>query len=131
MILLTDFKDWLKQVPGCKYYVGILDNTKLENQVGIYDMESDSEHRIPYGGLANKRYDTRRIKLLIHGTKGATTTERLAYKYFKFLEESRDIEIKGTKINYINLLNDKPIPMGKDENGIFEYVIRLEINFQI
>lgn len=133
MITLSDFKNWVKTVVRGydNYYVGMINDASKEKQLGVYHMDNNSPKRNIIGGKKNKKYAYKDIKLLVHGTKGATSTERLAYETYNALDTESDFEIGGTKVNFIEILNEDPIPMGIDDNNIFEYVIRLRIHFKI
>lgn len=133
MITLADFKNWIKTAVKDfdNYYVGMINDATKEKQLGIYHMDIDTPKMIPIGGKNNKKYSHKDIKLLVHGTKGATSTEKLAYDTYNALDIESDFEIGNTKVNFIELLNEDPIYVGIDDNNIFEYVIRLRIHFKI
>ena len=139
MVALSDIRDWLKSFNlFSNYYIGRLD-TKKKNSLGIYNLQ-DTGRREVIGGL--KVYEKKGVSLLIHGDTNKSTTEAKAYALYNALETlikscnypviGADDRIgkAGTKIYFIELLNNEPIDVDQDSDSIYEYVIEMNIYFE-
>ena len=131
MILLSDIRDWLKSFGLFdNYYIGRLD-AKKKNSLGVYNLQ-DTGRRETIGGL--KKYEKKGISLLIHGDSSKTDTEHLAWNLYNKLEElicnCEHPAIAGSKVYFIELLNNEPIDVGQDSSSTYEYVIELNIYFE-
>jgi hypothetical protein len=129
---LADVRDWLKSFNLFQnYYIGCID-AKKNNSLGVYNLTGDNARREVVGDL--KIFDKKSISLLIHGDKNKTNTELLAFKLYDRLEalikEQAYVKIGNTDIYFIALLNNEPVDVDKDESGVYEYVIELNIYFK-
>ena len=123
MITLADVRDYLKSFNLFSgYYVGRIDGNK-KNVLGVYDLRNRVRHRTI--GTNTKKYDIKGVSLLIHGDTNKTSTEQLAIKLYKALENDKNAVIAGRKVNIIDLQQDAPIDVDADTNKVYEYVIEV------
>lgn len=122
---------WIKTLPtkADNYYCGIL-NTKKEKSFGVYQLKDSRARDIAIGGDANTKTGIKSISILVHWTASTRETEDFALNLYKNLAEANDVMIGGKKINYVNLLQNEPIDVGTDENGVCERVIELIIYYE-
>jgi hypothetical protein len=130
VLKLTEILKYLKTKDTSfeHYYIGKLNN-KNENSLGIYNLSRRSDYEISIGGEETTKTKNKNISLLIHGNKNKTQTETSAYNLFETLSKVRNEKIGTHEINYINMLCAEPIDVDTDENGIYEYVIELQIYY--
>lgn len=57
-------------------------------------------------------------------------SENAAYELFEKLRNISSLSIGDTHINYINLMVPEPQDVGTDDNGVYEYVIWLDLIYQ-
>lgn len=125
---LKDIREWLKpQIEGLKAcYSGTIDNSK-ECIVGLYN-RSSSKDSIAIGGLNNTSSATKRISVLVHWNKNYDTSEIKAKSiYDLFCGKKATI---GDRECFFNMLNDEPIGIGKNDLGVFEFVIDVDITYK-
>ena len=123
MITLADVRDYLKSFNLFSgYYVGRIDGNK-KKVLGVYDLRNRVKHRTI--GTNTKKYDIKGVSLLIHGDTNKTSTEQLAIKLYKALENDKNAVIAGRKVNIIDLQQDAPIDVDADTNKVYEYVIEV------
>jgi len=131
MIYLKDVSEWLKtlDVKFDNYYFGFLDKKK-EKSLGVYNLKRDNQLIFAIGGLKNTTYNVKKISLLIHYNQASDETEEKANQLFEELLKSRPDMIGGNQIFFIGMLTNEPVDVGRDDNGICEYVIEFEIYYK-
>lgn len=111
------------------YYIGKLNNKK-DKSLGIYNLNRDvAGGGIAVGGRENTKIEVKNISLLVHGSNNKTETEQMAFNLYQILENVRNEKIDDFNINYIKMLYNEPIDVYIDTNGIYEYVIDIQINY--
>ncbi|EQF24681.1 hypothetical protein QEW_2427 [Clostridioides difficile CD160] len=126
---LKDIKEWLKETISDKntaFYIGKIDANK-EKVIGIYNKDSNS-NKIAIGGLINTSTSTKAITILIHWSKNCDTTEKMSRCIYD-LFNGKTVVINKVNAFFI-MKNDEPVFLGTDENGIYEYVIDLDIIYE-
>lgn len=125
---LAAIKDYLKGFGLFEnYYIGSLDSKK-KNSLGVYNQgKKDTRHKA-YGG--NEKYGVKSISLLVHGDTNKTRTEELAFRLYGRLQGIEDIYIGESHVYFIELLQDEPVDVDKDDNAVYEYVIELNIYYE-
>lgn len=132
MLRLTDIQDWIISLGVAEedhVYIGKLDNKK-QKSIGIYNRSGSGSPDIALGGLACTSYDTRAISLLIHWNKYKEESEDAAYRLFEKLRNISSLNIGDTHISYLRLMVPEPQDVGTDDNGVYEYVIWLDLIYQ-
>lgn len=129
-MLLEDVLVWIKtlNVKFDNYYIGVLDSKK-DRSLGIYNLKRDSHPVIALGGLSNTKYQVKKISLLVHWNRATDETEEQAILLYETLMMSKPL-ITGYECYFIGMLNSEPIDVGRDDNGICEYVIEFEIYYK-
>lgn len=127
---LEHVRDWLKTIypDAVNYYVGTLDANK-DQSIGVYQLHrlTPANNRVG-GGASTKR---KPVSLLVHWSNNATATETAAKALYDAIRSNyREQTIGMATADYIKLLNNEPLDVGQDENGVFERVIELEIYFR-
>lgn len=122
--LLNYFK--VKATSFSHYYIGKLNN-KNDNSLGIYNLNRSTGEYMAIGGEDTTKVKSKYISLLIHGNKNKTQTETSAFTLYEILKNIRNDKVGEHEINYIKLLCDEPIDVDMDSNGVYEYVIELQI----
>lgn len=125
--MLTQFRDWLKtKYEADFFYIGKIDNAR-EKVIGIY-------HDTPLSQVEaigkNSSYGTASLRVLIHWNQNAAETESAAQNLYETLKHIFDIDMQDIHIQYLRLLQDGPVFVGTDDNGVYEYVITLTIYYR-
>ena len=124
-MLLSEVREYLKSEIECpQWYIGKIDATK-EKCIGIYSIRGPRSH-IALGGLANTSYSTKAISILVHWGKNANLAEQKAQDVYNSLF-GQDAVIGGKRVIDFNMRTTEPISVGTDKNGIYEYVIEVNI----
>lgn len=131
MIQLKGVREWLKTLnKGFEnYYIGFLDKKK-EKSLGVYNLKQNRKQIIALGGLKNTSYNTKQVSLLIHWNKAVGETEEKAFELYEAIMNSKPEKINDHSVLFIGMLTNEPIDVGKDDNGICEFVIEFEIYFK-
>lgn len=129
MMKMKDILNWIKTLnfEAENYYIGA-NNSKKEKSIGLYPLKSRT-HFIPIGGLGNKFDFEKRVSILVHWTKSFNETEEAAIALFEEVEGLENAQIGNYTVSYIELLNEGPVDVQRDENGIFEQVIEMIIHY--
>lgn len=131
MLLLSEIRDWIKEMGvGDHFYIGKLDNSQ-EKAVGIYQLKSEQPLRMAIGGRDLASYDVKSISILIHWNKNARETEINAQNLFDRILKSTNVVIGKTPIKYIQLESNEPIDVGTDDDNVYERVIPINIYYQL
>ena len=122
---LKDIRDWLKPLITdiSTVYIGKT-NPKIEKAICIYGRASEGS-KIAIGGLKNTSSAVKGVTILVQWTKYCDTSEVAAQNIYNIF--------KGTQATiskhecFFNMKNDEPVPVGVNDNDIYEYVIDLDI----
>jgi len=128
MITIEDIRDYivtLGMTDAERCYCGTL-ATKKEMAIGTYNLKRTSSHKT----IGESSYKTKAISFLVHWNQSSIETEKVAIQLHEKLEKTKQTEINGHNILFIQMEQDEPISIGTDENGIFEYVIECLFYFE-
>ncbi len=123
MMLLRDAQDFIDTL-------GITENSycgkmpdKQKKAIGVYHLKPSHDSGTALGGKQNRSYETKGISFLVHWNESPSESEDSAIRFQEALSGCRDVTINGHEIKFINISYDEPIPVGTDDDGIYEYVI--------
>ena len=130
MMRLNEILQYFKasDVGFANYYIGRM-NTIKDNSLGIYNLRGTTGEYMAIGGEACTKSKNKYLSLLVHGNKNKVQTETLAYNLYDFLLHVRGAKVGEHEINYIRLLSNEPIDVDMDEQGVYEYVIELQLYY--
>ncbi len=125
---LSEVLEWLKTLSKFdNYYIGTLDSKK-NRSLGVYNLKRDTAPILALGRVGS--YSIKRISLLIHWDNNADSSEKQALDLYKAIFNARPTKIGETSINFVGMLVNEPIDVGRDDKGICEYVIEFEIYYK-
>lgn len=132
MLPLKDIRQYISSqgvAADDNVYIGKLDNKK-QKSIGVYGRPSNGSPGIALGGLACTTYDTRSVSLLVHWTRSQPESEAAANELFEKLRNVTSLTIGKTPINYLRLMVPEPQNIGTDDDGVYEYVIWLDLFYE-
>jgi hypothetical protein len=131
MMSLKEVLAWIKTLNTKfdNYYIGTLDS-KNDKSLGVYNLKRESVPVIAIGGLQCTKYAVKKISLLIHWNNASDETEEQAILLFEELLGIRVERIGKHEVYFVGMLTNGPIDVGRDDKGICEYVIELEIYYK-
>lgn len=131
MMTLNDVLEWLKtfDTKFDYYYMGTLDSKK-NRSLGVYNLKRESKPIIALGGIECTSYNVKRISLLIHWNQASDESENQAIQLYEELLKSKPNEIGNHSVNFIGMLTNEPVDVGRDDKGICEYVIEFEVYYK-
>ncbi len=103
---------------------------KADKSIGIYPLRRSGMPRIPIGGRTNTDHDIKQISMLIHWNKNVVETEEVAATFFNAISNIRGLSVNDQNIMFCRMLVPEAVPVGTDENNIYEYVIEFEIYYE-
>ncbi len=130
MITLEDVLNWLKTLntKAEHYYAGTLPD-KQPRSIGVYQLKESRVRDIAVGENTTQTL-TKGISLLIHWEKSTRAAENAALALYNELAGLNGAVIGGHKCSCIMLLNNEPVDVGADENGVSERVIEFLIYYK-
>lgn len=131
MMTLENVLNWLRALPtkANHYYAGTL-LEKREHSIGVYGLRTTYNREIAVGGADCTKTLSKGISLLIHWTTSTRATEAAAQAFYTDLCAAGRPIIGGYQVDYIELLQNEPIDVGADDDGIQERVIEFIIHYQ-
>lgn len=133
MLTLKDIREYiagLEIAEDERVYIGKLDGKK-EKSIGVYNRKAEGPLKLALGGLSCTSYGVRPISLLVHWNKSAVETEAAAYQlYEKLAHEETGLMTGDTEVRFLMLQVPEPVDIGTDDNGVYEYVIWLDLVYQ-
>lgn len=129
---LANVRDWLQSLGlADRFYIGKLDQ-KHEKSIGVYDNTKENKSNvIAIGGYGNTKTQCKPVSLLLHWNKNMNETEKAAKKLFKTIAgQALGADIGGYHASYIKITSPGAVYVGTDANGVYEYVLNLEIYYQ-
>ena len=131
MILLRDIRDYiatLKIADDENCFCGIMPDKK-DKSIGTYPLKPDRQPKIPVGGIRNRSYGVKSVSFLVHWNKSPTETEKAVDRLYNALQDTKQTEVNGHIIKFIQMNQNEPVAVGTDDKGIFEYVIECLIYY--
>lgn len=125
MILLRDIRDYIASLCIAEdehCFCGRMPDKK-DNSIGVYNLKTSRQPITALGSDINRSYIVKAISLLIHWNKNPTETETAAIQLYNMLRSTRQIQVNGHNILFIQMLQEEPVSVDTDDNGVFEYVI--------
>ena len=128
---LSEVLIWLKtlNLQFGNYYMDTLDKKK-EKVLGVYNLKGAQRLIIAIGGLECTSYSIKRVSLLVHWNKNSDESEKKAFDVYQKIMFSHPRQIGTYDVNFVSMLNNNPIDVGRDDQGICEYVIEFEIYYK-
>ena len=125
---LSDVRDWLKEIfPEAEhFYIGRIDSSQ-EKCIGVYDGNPLPETPC----ISFRTYQEIPVSILLHWTENAKFSQKAALDLYKRLQNIHFPEIGGYKIPLISLLNSSPVDCTPPESLIYEFVININIFYNI
>lgn len=131
----SDIRNWLKGLLGNTfntYYINRNNKNKQPNQkkLGVYYTKNSLPHLLEVmGGYTEHRDDY--FTILIIGTDDYEESLELAEEVFnKFINNNLIEEINEIRINQIELLTQVQDVSDFDNEGLYEFVINIKVNYQ-
>ena len=123
-------KNWLKGQTdvGQGIYVGTIDGN-AEKCLGVYRQKRSGAARICLGGATQTKTDELLVSILVHWGKSAVEAEDKAQEIWQLFYGLTDTGMDGGRVCYADP-GACPIPVGKDERGVFEYVIEVRLIYE-
>lgn len=129
MLSLKDIRQWISDLGIAadeRVYIGKLDN-KQQESVGVYERKGSGPPVTALGGHSCTSYGVRRLSLLVHWTKSKPETESAAWELYEKLKTVDSLIIGNTFVSGLILQVPEPVDVGTDDNGVYEYVIWLDL----
>lgn len=121
-------KNWIKtqdtDFSGCIQLGGV--NANAQRFLGVYPGTVTGRQHIAIGGPACTSYDTFSARLLLRWGKSQPEAERKAKSLWGLFYGRTGFDMDGTAVSYADP-GAGPVPLGKGADGVFEYVINLNI----
>ena len=127
---LEVFKDWLKtQVDvGDGIQVGGINGNKA-CFLGVYAGKGGPRQRICLGGKDQTRYQPMVVSILVHWTKSMVQADEKAREIHSLLFGLTDVKMGEERVISADP-GEGPIPLGKDDKGICEYLVNATILYE-
>lgn len=132
MLVLKDVRQYIASLDIAEdenVYIGKMDSKK-QKSIGVYSRKREGSPNIALGGLDCTTYNEKSISLLIHWSKSQPESEEAAHKLYEKLLHETGIKIGDIHIQFLRLMVPEPIDIGTDDNGIYEYVIWLDLIYE-
>lgn len=129
MLSLKDIRQWISGfgiTEDKRVYIGKLDN-KQQKSIGVYERKGSGPPVTALGGSSCATYGARRLSLLVHWTKSKPETESAAWELYEKLKTMDSLTIGNTFVSGLILQVPEPVDVGTDDNGVYEYVIWLDL----
>ena len=123
-------KNWLKTKidVGQGIYVGTIDGN-MEKCLGVYLQKRSGPARICLGGPSQTKTDELQTAILVHWGKSSVQAEAKACEVWQLFYGLTDTIMGGTQV-YCADPGAAPVPVGRDEKGIFEYVVNVRLTYE-
>lgn len=132
MLTIAAIREWIAsfRVAADEHvYIGKLDN-KQQKSIGVYARNGSGPPEIALGGLECTTYGVRRLSLLVHWNRSKSESEKAAYELYEKFEHISSLDIGETHVDYLRLMVPEPQDVGTDDNGVYEYVIWLDLIYE-
>lgn len=122
---LSNVRDWLKTEVDCPQWFLNKMLTKADECITLYNT-TGAAPRITLGGLENTSYTNKPISILVHWGKSPSGAEAKAQEVYDLMFGKTAI-INGKRVIMFDMRHSEPISVGTDAEGIYEFVIEVNI----
>lgn len=116
-----DFKIHFKWLDSIS--IGKIDQNQ-EKAICFYPSKRDNGYQITIGGSKNKKYDLKKVTILLRYTKNQNDAEIMAQKIYDFFYE-RSFFLNEKRV-FVIMKCESPIWLGTDDKNIYEYSFELD-----
>ena len=117
-----DFIAALGIAPEGNCYAHKLDG-KRKKSIGAYSLKRSGAPHIPIGGMDNISYGVFPASFLIHWTERSAESEEEAKEIYDALLKTRDVQVNGYHIKFLQMLAPEAQYVGTDDFGVHEWVV--------
>lgn len=103
---------------------------KAQQTIGVYPSNRSDAYRTAIGGKHLKSYGVYYVSLLVHWNEYFRQTEAAAKALFNRLELAREEQAGEHTIKFIQLMYDRPVYVGTDDDGNHEMVVEAAIVYE-
>jgi hypothetical protein len=129
-LITEQVKNWIKQqdpdFEGRIQLGGVDGNAPCF--LGVYPGKGTGRQHMTIGGPGCARYDALSVRLLLRWGHEQPKAERKAKELWSLFHGLSTVEMDGTQVAFADP-GSRPIPLGKDFSGVFEYSIDLTIYY--
>ena len=127
-MILLDVADMLADVLGIDdVYAGTIDGNQAKC-IGVYNAKSADKHSICIGGKECTKTLDKKISILIHWTDNPTAAEKKADEILETVSDIREYRTDDFTVRFLKC--NQAVPVGKDDRGVYEYVIEATIYYE-
>ena len=94
--------------------------------LGVYPGTANGRQHMAIGGPACTSYDTMTARLLLRWGKSQPEAEEKAKQLWRLFYGLSGVDMDGASVSCVDP-GTEPVPIGKGSDGVFEYVINLNI----
>lgn len=130
MLYLEDVRDYIATLGIAldeHVYMGKMDNKK-DKSIGVYQLKQSRGPTVSLGDSGT--YKVKPISLLVHWSKSARETEKVAWQLYELLKDAQHVTINDKTIIFIQMLQEEPVDVDMDESRIYESVIEILIYYE-
>ncbi len=122
---LSDIGDWLTDNIECPQWFLNSMTAKTDQCIALYNT-TGAAPRIAIGGLENTSYTNKTIFILVHWGHNPEIAEAKAQEVYDALF-GKTATINGKRVIMFDMRHTKPLSVGTDSEGIYEFVIEVNI----
>lgn len=123
-------KNWIKTQDAdfaeCIQLGGV--NGNAEKFLAVYPGSPSGRQHIAIGGAACTSYDTMSARLLLRWGKSQPAAEAKAKTLWELFYGLTGADMDGAAVSFADP-GSCPVPIGRGSDGVFEYVINLNITY--
>lgn len=123
-------KNWIKtqdaDFADCIQLGGV--NGNAPKFLGVYPSNLNGRQHIALGGIACTSYNTMIARLLLRWGHSQPAAEKKAWSLWGLFYGHTNFDMDGAKVCFVDP-GTGPVPIGKGPDGVFEYIINLNITY--
>lgn len=126
---LKEIREWLKpQISDInKAYIGKTDPSQ-EKSICVYGRVGPKT-KVAVGGLTQTHSAVKAISILVQWSKNCDVSEQKAQSIYSIFNGKKAV-INGVNAFFSIKNGDEPVPVGTNDNDIYEFVIDINILYQ-
>lgn len=125
---LSEIMDWMMENIDCPQWFLNAMTKQVDKCIALYNING-SAPRIAIGGLDNTSYTHKTISILVHWGKNPIEAEAKAQEVYDLML-GKQATINGKRVIMFDMRSSAPISVGTDSEGIFEFVIEVNILYE-
>ena len=132
MLKIACIKKWMENLNVADYYyLGNVEDNQIHS-LAIYQQKNETSSRTCIGKPKNAT-KLKQVSILVYWSNSYEETEEKALEIYELVREMDMLNLSNllmAEVKYISLVDNEPVDIGRDNSGIYQREINIDIFYE-